>query len=278
MVDHERDLHHWALTPREAIDLQRRLACEVVREDRLGPVHSVAGVDVAYDRRGRSGVARAAVVVLTLPHLTTVETAAIAVPVDFPYVPGLLTFREAPAAIAALARLDRRPDVLLCDGQGLAHPRRLGFASHLGLFLDLPSVGVAKSVLVGDYVEPGPAKGDWSPLIDKARSSARRCGRAQGSGRSSSPSATGCRFQPPSRWCCSAQPASACRRRRAARIACRRRVKTPYRNRSRRSFLAPSAPDSVADNAHRFTASQLLPLQDCATQHKSSLTCTRSAS
>lgn len=167
MVDHERDLHPWALTPREAIDLQRRLACEVVREDRLGPVRSVAGVDVAYDRRGRSGVARAAVVVLTVPHLTTVETAAIALPVDFPYVPGLLTFREAPAAIAALARLERRPDVLLCDGQGLAHPRRLGFASHLGLFLDMPSVGVAKSVLVGDYVEPGPAKGDWSPLIDK---------------------------------------------------------------------------------------------------------------
>ncbi len=163
----EGDLHDWTLTPREAVDLQRRLAARVIREDRLAPVRRVAGVDVAYDRRGRSGIARAAVVVLALPELSVVETVAWTVPVDFPYVPGLLTFREAPAAIAALARLDRRPDVLLCDGQGLAHPRRLGFASHLGLFLDMPSVGVAKSVLVGAYAEPGPAKGDWSPLIDK---------------------------------------------------------------------------------------------------------------
>lgn len=160
-------LHFWTLTPREAIDLQRRLAGEVVRADRHGPVRRVAGVDVAYDRRGRSGVARAAVVVLTIPDLAVVETAVVTMAVDFPYVPGLLTFREAPAAIAALGRLSTAPDVLLCDGQGLAHPRRLGFASHLGLYLDIPSVGVAKSVLVGAYDEPGPAKGDWSPLVDR---------------------------------------------------------------------------------------------------------------
>lgn len=161
------DLHDWALSPRDAIDLQRRLADRVICEDRLGPVRRVAGVDVAYDRRGRSGVARAAVVVLSLPGLATVEQAAVTMPVDFPYVPGLLTFREAPAAIAALARLEHRPDVLLCDGQGLAHPRRLGFASHLGLFLDLPAVGVAKSILVGTHAEPGPEKGDCAPLVDK---------------------------------------------------------------------------------------------------------------
>ncbi len=160
-------LHGWSLSVREAIDLQSRIACGVIRKDRLGPVRLVAGVDVAYDRRGRSSIARAAVVVLSFPDLAFVEQAAIEVAVDFPYVPGLLTFREAPAAIAALDRLTHRPDVLLCDGQGLAHPRRLGFAAHLGLFLDTPSVGVAKSVLVGTYAEPGPAKGDWSPLIDK---------------------------------------------------------------------------------------------------------------
>jgi deoxyribonuclease V len=112
-------------------------------------------------------MARAAVVVLSFPDLAFVEQAAVEVAVDFPYVPGLLTFREAPAAIAALGRLTHRPDVLFCDGQGLAHPRRLGFAAHLGLFLDSPSVGVAKSVLIGTYGEPGPAKGDWSPLMDK---------------------------------------------------------------------------------------------------------------
>ncbi|MGZ9050503.1 MAG: deoxyribonuclease V, partial [Allosphingosinicella sp.] len=160
-------LHGWSVTVREAIELQSRLAGGVVREDRLDPVRLVAGVDVAYDRRGRSGTARAAAVVFSFPELAVVEEAAIEVAVDFPYVPGLLTFREAPAAIAALDRLTHRPDVLLCDGQGLAHPRRLGFAAHLGLFLDTPSVGVAKSVLVGTYGEPGPAKGDWSPLMDK---------------------------------------------------------------------------------------------------------------
>ncbi|MCU0894171.1 MAG: deoxyribonuclease V [Rhodospirillales bacterium] len=160
-------LHGWSVTVREAIELQGRLAASVVREDRLGVVRSVAGIDVAYDRRGRSGVARAAVAVFSYPELALVEQAAVEVAVDFPYVPGLLTFREAPAAIAALDRLSQPPDVLLCDGQGLSHPRRLGFAAHLGLFLDTPSVGVAKSVLVGAYAEPGPEKGDRSPLIDK---------------------------------------------------------------------------------------------------------------
>jgi deoxyribonuclease V len=160
-------LHDWALSPREAVDLQRRLAGHVIREDRLGAVRRIGGVDVAYDRRGRSGIAQAAVVVLAVPELAIVETAVVTLPIEFPYVPGLLTFREAPAAIAAIGRLSARPDVLLCDGQGLAHPRRFGFASHLGLFLDIPSVGVAKSVLIGSYAAPGREKGNWSPLVDK---------------------------------------------------------------------------------------------------------------
>lgn len=160
-------LHGWAVSPREAVALQRRLADAVIREDRCAPVRHVAGVDVAYDRRGRSGVARAAAVVFSFTGLEILDSAALSLAVDFPYVPGLLTFREAPAALAVLEKLSVRPDVLLCDGQGLAHPRRLGFASHLGLFLDTPSIGVAKSVLVGAYAEPGPDKGDWTPLIDR---------------------------------------------------------------------------------------------------------------
>ena len=159
-------LHHpWSLTPREAIDLQRSLARLVVREDGIGGIETVAGVDVAYGRRG--GPASAAVVVYRLADLSPIEQARVAVPTSFPYVPGLLTFREAPAALAALATLARLPDLLLCDGQGIAHPRRLGFASHLGLYLGLPSIGVAKSRLIGHHEDPGPKPGDWTPLIDR---------------------------------------------------------------------------------------------------------------
>ncbi len=153
------------MTTREAIELQRALAAAVVREDRYERIETVAGVDVAYGRRG--GPASAAVVVYRLPGLALIEQARATVSVSFPYVPGLLTFREAPAALAALAALSRLPDLLLCDGQGIAHPRRIGFASHLGLYLGLPSVGVAKSRLIGNHQDPGPRPGDWAPLFDR---------------------------------------------------------------------------------------------------------------
>lgn len=158
-------LHVWTLTPRQAIAVQRDLADRVVRHDDFGSLRTVAGVDVAYGRR--LGPARAAVVVLSYPDLAPRAEAAATLPVEFPYVPGLLTFREAPAAVAALKDLVEPPDVLMCDGQGLAHPRRFGFASHLGVFLDLPSVGVAKSRLTGDYDEPGPEPGAWTALSDR---------------------------------------------------------------------------------------------------------------
>ncbi|MGF1640364.1 MAG: deoxyribonuclease V [Rhodospirillales bacterium] len=145
--------------------LQNQLADRVVRSDRLGPVRRVAGVDVAYGRRG--GDAHAAVVVVDAAGLAEVDRATARCPVTFPYVPGLLSFREAPAAIAALARLQTPPDLLLCDGQGIAHPRRFGIASHLGVALDIPSIGVAKSRLVGTHGQPGPRRGDWTPLLDK---------------------------------------------------------------------------------------------------------------
>ncbi len=152
------------MAARDAIELQRPLAASVIREDRYQRIETVAGVDVAYGRRG--GPASAAVVVYRLSDLSPIEEARATVPASFPYVPGLLTFREAPAALAALAALSRPPDLLLCDGQGIAHPRRLGFASHLGLYLDVPSVGVAKSRLIGHHEDPGPRPGDWQPLID----------------------------------------------------------------------------------------------------------------
>lgn len=157
--------HSWKATPREAITLQRELAGEVVRVDDFAPFTTVTGIDVAYGRR--TGPANAAAVVLSFPGMVPLAQATAAMPLDFPYVPGLLTFREAPAAIAALQRLSIEPAVLLCDGQGLAHPRRLGFASHLGVFLDVPSVGVAKSRLIGEYDEPGPEPGAWTPLLDR---------------------------------------------------------------------------------------------------------------
>jgi len=158
-------LHSWGLSTTEAVALQKRLATDVVREDRLGPVRRVAGVDVGYGRRG--GDARAAVVVLDLADLAVLESATASRAVVFPYVPGLLSFREAPVVIEALGKLRVQPDLLLCDGQGIAHPRRLGIASHLGLLLDIPTIGVAKSRLIGTHKDPGPRRGDRAPLTDK---------------------------------------------------------------------------------------------------------------
>ena len=132
MIIHQR--HAWDLTPKEAMALQSRLAAEIVCRDDFGPVARVAGVDVGFE--GNGATTRAAVTVLAFPSLQ-LETSAIArLPTRFPYVPGLLSFREIPAVLAAMERLNVRPDLLLCDGQGIAHPRRFGIASHLGLLLE----------------------------------------------------------------------------------------------------------------------------------------------
>lgn len=158
-------VHRWDLGPREARALQALLAPRVEREDRLPPVvRFVAGVDVGFDASGRR--LRAAVAVLNFPELCLVDAAVVVEPVRFPYVPGLLSFREVPPVLAAMARLSILPDLVLADGQGIAHPRRFGFASHLGLCLDRPTIGVAKSRLIGTHGEPGPNKGDWIPLYD----------------------------------------------------------------------------------------------------------------
>jgi deoxyribonuclease V len=157
-------MHPWDVGTEEALAIQRRLRPLVRQEGSLAldDIHTVAGVDVSYGEVGRAAVA-----VLAFPELEVLEEVAIEGAVSFPYVPGLLSFREAPLALAALERVRTRPDVLMFDGQGYAHPRRLGLASHLGVYLDMPSIGAAKSRLVGTYAEPGPNIGDRTPLVHR---------------------------------------------------------------------------------------------------------------
>lgn len=157
--------HSWNLTPREAAALQRRLQSEVICEDRIGTVERVAGVDVGFEQSGR--ITRAAVAVLTFPGLELCEHALVREPTRFPYVPGLLSFREIPAILTALQQLRCSPDLVLCDAHGRAHPRRFGLASHLGLLLDLPSIGVAKSRLIGDHDPVPPQRGASVALRDR---------------------------------------------------------------------------------------------------------------
>jgi len=161
MVFHR--LHRWTLTPKAAVALQRRLAPRVVRRGDCRGARLFVGSDAAFT----VGECIAAVVVWDAERDVVVEQVVARRPLRFPYVPGLLTFREAPAILAAFRRLTRNPDVFLFDGQGYAHPRRFGLASHLGLWLDRPSIGCAKSVLIGRYEEMGTKRGSASPLMDK---------------------------------------------------------------------------------------------------------------
>jgi len=157
--------HPWNLTPAEAIALQRALRGRIMTEDRLGSVQRVAGVDVGFEDQG--AVTRAAVAVLSYPQLALLETAVARRPTRFPYLPGLLSFREIPAVLDALEKLVTLPDLLLCDGQGIAHPRRLGIAAHLGLLMDIPTIGVAKTRLWGTHGKVPEERGSWTPLWDK---------------------------------------------------------------------------------------------------------------
>ena len=161
-----RELHSWDVTPTEAVAIQRELAPLVQREGDLDPadVRFVAGVDVSFPV---VGLTRAAVVLLSYPDLQVVETSVIDEPTRFPYVPGLLSFREAPAVLAACAALHGEPDLVVVDGQGIAHPRRLGIAAHLGLLLDRPPVGCGKSILVGRHAPLGEEVGATADLIDR---------------------------------------------------------------------------------------------------------------
>jgi len=157
-------LHRWDVSPSEAIAIQERLRGLIRQEwEPVTPdVRQVAGVDVGI----REGVARAAVVVLSYPALAPLDVALAEDPVSFPYVPGLLTFREGRVVLEALARLQVEPDLLIFDGQGVAHPRRMGIAAHIGVLVDRPSIGCAKSRLWGKHQEPGSEKGDYVLLHD----------------------------------------------------------------------------------------------------------------
>lgn len=154
--------HPWSLSPREARDLQERLRPLVDPRDTGRAPRLVAGVDVGFDQA--RGLTRAGAAVLRLPGLDLQETAVALVPTRFPYVPGLLSFREIPAILAVLERLESEPDLILCDGQGLAHPRRFGLACHLGVLTDIPTIGVAKKRLVGTHGEVPAERGEWTAL------------------------------------------------------------------------------------------------------------------
>jgi len=159
-----RPLHRWDLSTEEAVRLQQRLAAKVELKPLPTKIRLVAGADMALSKE--EGLFFAAVVVLRYPELEPVEERAARAEARFPYVPGLLSFREAPVVLDAVSKLQSEPDVLICDGQGVAHPRRIGLASHLGLWLRMPTIGCAKSLLVGEHEAPGRKSGSWKPLKD----------------------------------------------------------------------------------------------------------------
>ena len=155
--------HTWSVTPAEAIEIQRRLAPSVVRRGLPPKLRLVAGADLAFSPDGKKCIA--GVVVWEVQRREVVEQHLARRSVSYPYVPGLLSFREAPALLAALKQLRCEPDVFMFDGQGYAHPRRFGLACHLGLLLDRPSLGCAKTILLGECEPPGRTRGSTSPLL-----------------------------------------------------------------------------------------------------------------
>ncbi len=159
-----RTLHPWDVSSQEAMAIQLKLRSQLCLHG-TGPFATVAGVDVAYDETLK--LMYASVVVMSDDGREVLDLATAAASVGFPYIPGLLSFRETPAVIEAWNRLKTMPDCLICDGHGLAHPRRFGLACHLGLLLDLPSIGCAKSLLVGTHQEPRKRRGSSEPLLDR---------------------------------------------------------------------------------------------------------------
>ena len=157
-------LHEWEMTPKEAVELQKKLRERVRLEPLKRPVETIAGADISFNKF--SPVVYAGLVVMRLPSLEVVEEVGVVSETRFPYVPGLLSFRESPSVLEAWSKLKTEPDAVMFDGQGIAHPRRVGIASHVGLILNRPTLGCAKSVLVGKYEEPAPERGDWTELVD----------------------------------------------------------------------------------------------------------------
>jgi deoxyribonuclease V len=162
---HTLNLHEWRVTTARAREIQLELVPRVSREGTVTDPRLIAGVDISVDRWAKTGTA--AVVVLSYPGFEIAEMQVVTDRITFPYVPGLLTFREAPLTLAACEKLTLTPDIVIVDGQGLAHPRRIGLASHLGLCLDAPTIGCAKSRLIGEHAEPGMEAGSYADLSDK---------------------------------------------------------------------------------------------------------------
>jgi deoxyribonuclease V len=156
-------VNYLEVTPSDGIQLQKKLSKMVSRRWDGREVELVAGMDVHFPSKK---IAKATIVLLDFKHLRRVESTAVEVSCNFPYVPGLLSFREIPPLLEAWKKLKHMPDLILCDGQGIAHPRGLGLASHIGLILDIPTVGCAKSPLYGTFQEPGPQKGDQTSIRD----------------------------------------------------------------------------------------------------------------
>jgi deoxyribonuclease V len=159
-----KELHSWDLNTSEAIELQRKFSQRVVTHDDFSVIKTVCGVDVGYDKN--KSLASAACVVMNYPSLEVVETVTVTTQVAIRYIPGLLSFREAPALIPALKKLKSEPDIIICDGHGIIHPRRFGLACHLGLLLDTPTIGCAKSGLTGTCKEPGQQRGSYEYVWD----------------------------------------------------------------------------------------------------------------
>jgi len=160
-------LHDWHVTTARAREIQLELAPQVSGEGIVPHPRFIAGVDISVNRWAKTGTG--AVVVLSYPDFELIEVATATDRIEFPYVPGLLTFREAPLILAACQKLKNTPDLVIVDGQGFAHPRRIGIASHLGLCLDIPTIGCAKSRLIGTFEEPGDASGSFADLLDNGQ-------------------------------------------------------------------------------------------------------------
>jgi deoxyribonuclease V len=162
-----KELHHWDVSASDAIKIQEELRKKVVLERDFGTIAVIAGADMAVNNQSKEGYG--GVIAYTFPGLVEIERRAARGQLAFPYVPGLLAFREAPILLEALNELATKPDLVILDGQGIAHPRGLGIASHIGLLLDKPTIGCAKSVLVGSFEEPGPEVGDHSFLLHNGK-------------------------------------------------------------------------------------------------------------
>jgi len=158
-------LHSWQVSITQALEMQQKLAAQVSKRSEVNTPRFIAGVDISTGKG--EGVATAAVVVLNYPELRVIETKVARGKLELPYIPGLLSFRESPLTLAACQKLTTTPDLILVDGQGIAHPQRLGLASHLGLFLNTPTIGCAKSLLCGSHETPETEPGNYTEVVDR---------------------------------------------------------------------------------------------------------------